>query len=93
VQLTLSVLESLARLPVSEREAILDPDSRFQGLRPLRQPVWRETVKEWAEYGAEEVKVKFKPSRDQIGVNVNIHWLCRRCAPSRLPPALHPLAK
>jgi len=46
--------------------ALSDPDSRFQGTRPLRHAVWREAVKEWSEYGAEEVKVRFKPSREQI---------------------------
>jgi len=46
--------------------ALSDPDSRFQGNRPLQHAIWREAVKEWTEYGAEEVKVRFKPSREQI---------------------------
>jgi hypothetical protein len=46
--------------------ALSDPDSRFQGLRPLRHAVWREAVKEWSEYGSEEVKIRFNPGREHI---------------------------
>jgi len=46
--------------------ALSDPDSRFQGNRPLQHAIWREAVKEWTEYGAEEVKARFNPTRAQI---------------------------
>lgn len=46
--------------------ALSDPDRRFQGNRPLKHAIWREAVKEWTEYGSEEIKASFKPSREQI---------------------------
>jgi hypothetical protein len=47
--------------------ALSDHHDQFRGLRPLRQPIWREAMKEWSEYGSEESNWEFKPSREQIG--------------------------
>jgi hypothetical protein len=46
--------------------ALPDPDSRFQEGRPLRQPIWHKAAREWTEYGAEEIKVEFRPTPQQV---------------------------
>ena len=53
------------------------PDREARFLNPDSQPVWREALKEWGEYGSEEVRIRFVPKPHDVSDCLTALAWCR----------------